>query len=191
MHFFIAIIVSFSSLVLASTVDNIHIVVKIRSIQEISKITGHPIVLEDKKLKEVISKLEPGDEVLLKGNIQNHPVVRDNKTDLNPTFHIYDIRPISLSRLGQIDKLIPDSNNTIFKAKEYGGPGSIPVSGEVATALTLTATILMMKDLSNQPVPQPAVRDSINSGLLFSAGAMATGLFIWKQLHQKKSSSKN
>lgn len=175
-----------------NSLEDVHVIVKVHSISEIKKATGYPFVLENPKHKEdIIKKLSPGDELLLKGRIENHPVVKDNKTELNPTFHITEIHPISLSKLGKIDQFVPAEKNTIFRNDVYNGSTkSIPVTGEVASALTMTASILMLKDLTEANSGGPKQRDQLSSGVLFSAGVMATGLLIWKQLQKKGSTSK-
>lgn len=141
-----------------------------------------PSVLQDKKLEQVISKLDPGDEALVKGHITYQAQIIEGKTNLRPIFVIESISPISLRRLGDLEGY--SISETAFFTKSLDStysPLTIPITTEVASAITLTTTILLMQSLTANP-SQPQGAQQLNSGLFIFAGAIATGVFIYEQI---------
>jgi hypothetical protein len=49
----------------------------------------------------------------------------------------------------------------------------------------MTMGLLMLQDLS-VPENEPKARKDLNAGLIFSAGALATGVFIYEQIRGKE-----
>lgn len=139
-------------------------------------------VLGSKKLKQDIEKLLPGDEALLKGYITYRSASVDGHRKLTPLFIIESISPVSLSRLGKSKKL--DLNDIaalkIPSPKGYS-PLTIPVTTELASAITLTTSMLLMQNLTAS-ASQPNTKQQINTGLFLFSGALATGYFIYEQL---------
>lgn len=170
-----------------STHENIKIFARIKSINNEVKLIRDekvaPIVstLKDKAIEKDIAALEAGDEALIEGHITYEPSVVEGKQAFKPIFVIESIRPISLKRLGKVE--IKEHDQLIQLQPlpaDFQRKGTIPVTAQVAGALTLTATLLM---LQNQTATnEPGVKTDINSGLIFSAGALATGLFIYDQI---------
>jgi hypothetical protein len=141
--------------------------------------------IKNTSLKEELTKLKSGDEALIEGYISYEVDSRDNKKNLKPIFIIESIKPISLEKLGKFDTKIHEKEIHIQEVAEPSRQGGIPVTGEVATAITLTASLLLLENLASEK-QTPAYQQNMTPGLLFSAGALATGLFIYEQMKGKK-----
>lgn len=165
------------------TFDDVHVLARIQSIREGGSIEGHAIQLENAELKDTLKKLRPDDEVLLKGYISYSPVKHDTKMAMNPVFHIQSIQPVSLKAIGISEDKITEPPQTITMSQPKT-PGAITISPEVASAMTMTASVLMLQDLTS---PQsPTLTNDIQKVTFLSAGVLATGYFIWKQLKASK-----
>lgn len=143
-----------------------------------------PSLPGNEKMKKILSEIKDGSEAIIEGHISYEPISSDNGQQFRPFFVIDSIHPISLSELGadarkvQIDTLLPIHSRPIYS------PPFIPVSSEVATALTLTTSFLLLESLSN--VHNTNVHSDTNKALFVSAGAMATVLFIYEQVKGDK-----
>jgi hypothetical protein len=150
-----------------------------------------PIMTELAKpeLKKIIDSLETGDEALIEGHLRYRPKGIETET-MPAVFVISSIRPISLKRLGHMEgKFIEEPKELMLTDKAPFAPKSIPVSGELIGAITFTASLLMLQDLtSSQASSNP--QHQLNSGLIFSAGSLATGLLIYEQISGKKKTRK-
>ena len=151
-----------------------------------------PSLLKNKELEKVISQMGPDGEALVKGHITYQATTIEGQAKLEPIFIIESINPISLKLLGKIKP--PDDNelaNNIFRSpdKKYA-PFSIPVTTEVASALTLTTSVLLLQSLTAS-ANQPQVEQQLNTGLFLFAGALATGVFIYDQIKSNHSKGKN
>ena len=73
----------------------------------------------------------------------------------------------------------------VFKGEAPFEPKSLPVTGPVASAITMTMGLLMLQELSVSE-NEPKARKDFNAGLIFSAGALATGVFIYEQIRGKE-----
>lgn len=155
-----------------------------QDIRVVRTIEGDTItsILGTKQLKQEIEKLLPGDEALLKGYITYRSASIDGHTKLTPIFVVESINPVSLRRLGKSQKL--DFNDMAAlkmpESKSYS-PLTIPVTTELASAITLTTSMLLMQNLTASAT-QPDTKQQINSGLFLFSGALATGYFIYEQL---------
>ena len=161
--------------------EDVSLLARIHSIKDVEALSGYAVKLEQEGLAKVLSDLEPNDEVLLKGSVRYHPVTLDSKTEMRPTFHINKIIPVSLKRLGKSEFKIAEPK-LVFSLAEPRGPKGIAVNEKVATAITLTATVLLMQNLTSTSSGGP--REEIQSRILFGAGALATGTFIWEQIQK-------
>lgn len=159
------------------------------------KMTGHgvnlfrqkegdviPSILAKSELNKVVENLEPGDETLVKGYITYKAITVEGQTKLSPLFVIESITPVSLKRLGNI-QVAQDSDFSQFKMAEPNSysPLTIPVTTELASAITITTSMLLMQNLTASG-SQPHTKQQINSGLFLMSGALATGYFIYEQL---------
>jgi hypothetical protein len=167
-----------------NSMEDIQILARVHSIKEAEALTGHAIELEDEGLSDILQKIKPEDEVILKGYMTYRPDKSDTKINMNPVFHIQSIHPVSLKRLGITQQTVEEPN-LIFTTTAPKGPATIPVSAEVAGAMTMTASILLLQDLTTSGATQPMKAD-IEKATFLSAGALATGYFIWKQIKSPK-----
>lgn len=145
-----------------------------------------PSLLKNKELEKKIESLEPGDEALVKGYITYQATNMEGSTKLKPIFVIESINPVSLKRLGKVGHETEMVTSQIMANHKEYSPLSIPVTTEVASAMTLTTTVLLMQSLTANS-SQPQVSQQLNTGLFIFAGALATGIFIYEQItHSQK-----
>ncbi len=147
------------------------------------------IKLSHKKLLQTIKDLKPGDEALMTGHFEYLMKGVEEKSS-SPIFVIDSIKPISLKRLGEMnqkinEKTLGEEKVVVFKSEAPFEPKSLPVTGPVASAITMTMGLLMLQDLS-VPENEPKARKDLNAGLIFSAGALATGVFIYEQIRRRE-----
>lgn len=184
-------ILLFSHVTLASVTADLRVIGRLHNehngLTLVRSLDGKPIpsVLHDQSLKKYINSLLPGDDVVVEGNITYITSYDEDGSQLEPVFVITSLRPISLSRLGDgpafpVDEHLPGK----ITGKTYS-PMVIPVTTEVASAMTLTTSLLFMQSLSASAT-DPEVRQELNSGLIFFAGALATGVFIFEQVFGHK-----
>lgn len=143
-----------------------------------------PGAFANKNLVDELKKLEEGDEVLMEGHINYRPTFSMERTSFKPYFMIESIRPVSLKRLGQINFKLPESSLQLDQVPGEFRPLTLPVSTEVASALTMTTTLLLMDSLTSDS-GDPSGRQDLRRGLIISAGTMATVLFIYEQMKGK------
>ncbi len=143
-----------------------------------------PGAFANKNLVDELKKLEEGDEVLMEGHINYRPTFSMERTSFKPYFMIESIRPVSLKRLGQINFKLPESSLQLDQVPGEFRPLTLPVSTEVASALTMTTTLLLMDSLTSGS-GDPSGRQDLRRGLIISAGTMATVLFIYEQMKGK------
>jgi hypothetical protein len=150
-----------------------------------------PSVLQRQHLKEIISQFNPNEEAIIKGHITYLSTSLDGQASLRPFFIIESIKPISLQKLGKVE--FTDSSqfqSPIMLQNMIYAPMALPITTEVASAITLTTSMLLMQSLATSSRPQ--VTDQLNTGLILFAGALATGVFIFEQITgtQTKDNSK-
>jgi hypothetical protein len=137
-----------------------------------------------KEVAEALAQLERDDEALLSGHVRYDTQKEDSR--LITTFVIEEVRPVSLRRLGMAAQgtKLREEQLTFTQAQVPFAPAGIPIKDSVFASMTITASLLMLNTLTG-PKNEPAVTQSLRTGVLFSAGALATGLFIWEQLQGK------
>jgi hypothetical protein len=142
-----------------------------------------PSLLKDKKLEEVLKKMKPGEEAIIKGYISFYGTSHeDGQISHKPIFMIEAINPVSLELLGK-DEQKRDIENyqTQLSQNEIYSPVTIPISTEAATAMTITATALLLQNLAATP-NQPQGKQDLNSGVLLYSGLFATSIFLYQQI---------
>lgn len=147
-----------------------------------------PSVLASEDLIEVIKSLSPGDEAIVTGHLSYSNFNLEEKRTMTPVFVIEKIRPISLARLGKIET-VPEALMEYSLPSSNYSPLGIPVTTEVASAITLTSALLLMQSLTASST-QPQTKQEINSGLVIFAGALATGVFVFEQIRDSIKSKK-
>ena len=178
------IILSLLLTVITARAEDVTVVARIHSVKDAEKAFRLPVILENEGLTAVLTKLDPEDEVILKGRVEYHPVTHEGRTEMNPTFHVEKLIPVSLAKIGKMEFVPVETKMRVSQSPAYA-PKTIGVSGKVAQAMTLTASLLMLKELSGNQKSQPQT-DQLNTGLIFSAGVLATGVYLWEQLKNPK-----
>lgn len=140
--------------------------------------------MKDEKLKKDLASISPGDEALIIGKIRYQPKTIENRTTFTPILIIESIRPISLKSLGKVKFKEEDIHTNFYPMLVSYSPKSIPLSSDAASAITLTAAVLLMSSLTATG-NEIETKQALNQGIIFSAGALATGLFIYDQLKGK------
>lgn len=144
-----------------------------------------PSVIQDKKLQDELAQLKAGDEALIIGKIISSPKTSEGRTIFHQVFIIESIHPVSLEKLGKIEFKEQDQPKNFSSLTTDYVPQSIPLSTDAASAITFTASVLLLNSLTNSGHDTTPKAD-LNKGVLFTAGALATGLFIYEQLKGKK-----
>ncbi len=144
-----------------------------------------PGVFSSKEIEEELSSISKDEEALIEGYIKYRPISSGEKTSFAPYFSIEAVRPVSLNRLSALDYEAPASSFEFTPMDQEFRPYTIPVTTEVASALTMTSTFLLMDSLSSGD-GEPSGRQDLRKGLIISAGTMATVLFIYDQIKKGK-----
>lgn len=138
-----------------------------------------PSLVKDQKLINSISSLESADEAFVKGHVIFQKFDSDGNGQMKPVFVIESVKPISLKRIGDIGDMqdFPRKQDYLILKADSFAPWSIPVSTEIASAITMTSAMLLMQSLTASPL-QPEGIQQIQRGLILSAGALMTGALI-------------
>lgn len=158
-----------------------------KSFQMMDLATKYPIpgVSIDEKVRKQLKDLKDGDEAIVVGEIQypNHKV--EGGDQHLPYFLIHEIHPISIKELGmKSESNIQSTLELSSKSPEYI-PVTIPITTEVASAITLTTSLMLMNELSSTRTTDRYNRDVTNA-LFLSTGLMATLFLIYEQIEGKK-----
>jgi hypothetical protein len=142
----------------------------------------HAMKFKDAALSQKLKQLAPDEEVLLQGEIF-YEKVKGTDGQLQPVFVIDSVRPISLRKLGKMDDFKVSEKTVTFTLKNPNfAPKALNMPEKAVGAITMTASILMLKSLTTNAATEPRGRDQMNSALIFSAGALAAGSFILEEL---------
>lgn len=172
----------FEEITILGRIDGHGAALRVVRSQEGDAISG---MLQTKQLENELVGLQKGDEILIKGYMTYRNFSIEGGTQISPVFMVQSIRPISLSRLGKVENTKwPESSNELIYQKTYS-PIGIPVTTQVASAITLTSSILLLQSLTSGP-NDIQTKQQINTGLILFAGAMATGIFIYEQIVESK-----
>lgn len=151
-----------------------------------------PSIILNESLKKTAAGLTPGDKVMVKGKIIYQPLATsESQTSYSPIFIIESIQPISLKSLALAETSTVDQPNYDFllKPRNYS-PSSIPISTEVASAITITTAALLFESLTATP-GTPEFKRDLGTGLIIFGGLMATGVFVYEELTNKKKDLSN
>lgn len=144
-----------------------------------------PAHLSEASLSEVLADMTDGEDAIITGYVSYAPYPLEGETKLRPIFIVESIRPVSFGRLHRIAGPYQLERDWQKDAPAEYAPASLPVSAEVASALTVTTSLLMLQSLTT-PQGTPETEQRLNQGLLLFSGAVATGVFIYQQLKHKK-----
>ena len=144
-----------------------------------------PSVFKTDSVRKTFETMNAGDEAVVQGYINYEVYKGDNIQDLRPVFVIEEMHLISLSRLSVAGENPDIQSSLVFPAPDNGfSPATIPVTTEVASAMTLTTSMLLMESLSAGS-GDPDGRRDMRKALFIGAGTMATILFLYEQLNGK------
>lgn len=141
--------------------------------------SGIPFKANDEDIKSKLKTITDQREALVFGRIDYE---RSQDGGLKPVFIIERMTFVSLRELGSIQGSIPEPTFSPDKQLAFV-PYSFPVTTELASALTLTSSLLLMNSLTAGD--DKDVRNDIRTGLFISAGTLATLLFLYEQLSGK------
>jgi len=171
--------------------NEIRVLARIESTESTFKVLNNqsnqkvPFSLSKKKLESVIKDLKQNEDVILTGHITQIKIQNGENLQFVPVFQISDITPISLEKLGKMEDVKIEPKFVHFTLTPPYSPQSLSVSGKTIGAITLTASILLLKSLTNSKLTSETEKQSENL-LIFSAGALATGSQIFEDLKLKK-----
>lgn len=140
-----------------------------------------PSVAGSEEVSSTMKLLKDGDEVMIEGRIHQETISFGESHRVNSYLIIDRIHKVSLAELGNIKFQIPESSLS-FESRPYS-PVAIPVTAEVATAMTMTTSMLLLQDLSSSGNTDPQGRQQIRQSIMLSAGLMATIIFIYEQIN--------
>jgi hypothetical protein len=142
-----------------------------------------PFRLKNKKFEKVMKDLRPNQEVILSGYITQETIKDPEHAQVRSLFVVSEIRPISLQELGRLQDFKPEEKLVTLKLQPDYAPKSIPVSGKTAAAITITASILLLKSLANSS-NMTSLGKELENTLIFSAGALTTGSQVLEDLNK-------
>lgn len=144
-----------------------------------------PVRMIDTKVQALFHSMKQDEEAVIQGRIEYDVVSADGLQQMKPYFVIESIHPVSLKEIGTNLSFTPVADPS-FSLNETTSfiPQAIPVTTEVASAITMTSSLLLMESLSSGG-GDPSGRRDLRKALFISAGAMATLLFIYEQLEGK------
>ena len=144
-----------------------------------------PVRMTEKKVQALFDSMKQDEEAVIQGRIEYEVVSTDGLQQMKPYFIIESIHPVSLKEIGGKLTFTPIPEALILEAHDSTFiPRGIPVTTEVASAITLTSSLLLMESLSSGSGDPPG-RSDLRKAVFISAGAMATLLFIYEQLEGK------
>lgn len=140
-----------------------------------------PTVAGNEEVKRLLAQLRDGDEVMIEGHFHQETISTKDSLKSHSYLIIERIHKVSLAELGNIRFKAPDPVMA-YDSKPFS-PIAIPVTAEVATAMTMTTGMLLMENLSGSERSDPEGRRQIRQSIMLSAGLMATVIFIYEQLN--------
>lgn len=151
----------------------------------ISKGKFIPTIPGNKEIINKLSLLNSGAEAFVSGYIDYEHFTSGDSHRMMPYFIIQEIYPVSLKDLGSDAQQILDLES--IKPLEFPSlvyaPAPIYVSTEVASAITMTSSLLLMNELTSG---NDGTEKDLRTMLFFSAGTMATLMFIYDQFEGSK-----
>jgi hypothetical protein len=143
-----------------------------------------PAVVYSEEVSKKLSKLDDGSEAVIDGFIRYTYHKTEGTHHSQPFIMIQDIHPVSLKQLGiGPEPMVADQLPIRSTRSEYIPP-SIPITTEVASAMTLTTSLLLMNELTSSNSSYSLDKD-LRTTLFLSTGLMATIILIYDQIQGK------
>lgn len=143
-----------------------------------------PAVGMSKEIRNKISELQSGSEAFIDGTIQYTYHKTEGTLYSHPVLMIHDIHPISLKQLGLGPNLVSVDRIAIGPVETEYIPQTIPITTEVASAITLTTSLLLMNELTSTNRSNSLDKD-LTTTLFLSSGLLATIILIYDQIEGK------
>lgn len=145
-----------------------------------------PAVPANENLKKEIESLMAGDEVMVEGHLHQEFIQTGDAQKFRTFLIIDSIYKVSLRELGNIGTNIDDNFKLYPRLESEAYPlRTIPVTTEVASAITMTTGLMLMENLTSSSSADPEGRRQMRQALFLSAGTMATILFVYEQIKGK------
>ena len=173
-----------------SSEDTIRALIRIEKKQHHLQITATPqgaslpTVFSSKEVRKKMNQLEDGTEAIVEGNINYEFSRIEGSNYSRPYLVISKIMPISLKALGNVDNTKIESHLNIAPQKSEYIPPTIPITTEVASAITVTTSVLLMNELTSSQ--SSSLNKDLTASLFLTTGIFATILFIYEQIEGKK-----
>jgi hypothetical protein len=146
--------------------------------------TSIPAVGYSEEVSKKISKLEDGSEAVIDGYIRYSYHKTEGTHHSQPFIMINDIHPVSLKQLGVGPEPLITDQLPIRSLKSEYIPPTIPITTEVASAMTLTTSLLLMNELTSTNTSYSLDKD-LRTTLFLSTGLIATIVLIYDQIQGK------
>lgn len=143
-----------------------------------------PTSFKDESTRQAFHGLDEDSEAFIEGYVDYKVKAADSLKSLEPIFIVESVYPVSLNKLGAVNFTPSQQFEQGFSIEKSFEPTFIPVTTEVASAITMTTTLLLMESLSNGGL-EPEGERSLRKALIISSGLMATMLFIYEQIEGK------
>lgn len=157
---------------------------KIRGTNQLLSENNGPIpsVPGNDQVKATLEILKDGDEVIVEGRVRQEVISYGDFHKIHSYLVIDQLHKVSLAELGNILYQIPESQYSAAPVSPSFSPSAIPVTAEVASAMTMTTAMLLAENLSGSQGADPDGRRQIRQSIFISAGLMATVIFIYEQI---------
>lgn len=141
-----------------------------------------PSLPANDQVKATMEYLKDGDEVIVEGRVRQEIISYGDFQKIRSYLIIDQLHKVSLSELGNILYQVPEPNISVAPVSQSYSPSAIPVTAEVASAMTMTTALLLAENLSGSQSTDPEGRRQIRQSIFLSAGLMATVIFIYEQI---------
>lgn len=141
-----------------------------------------PSVAGNDQVKATLEQLKDGDEVIVEGRVRHEVISYGDFHKIHSFLVIDQLHKVSLAELGNILYQVPESQYSAAPISRSYSPSAIPVTAEVASAMTMTTGLMLAESLSGSASTDPEGRRQIRQSIFLSAGLMATIIFIYEQI---------
>ncbi len=139
-----------------------------------------PIIFGSQDVERKFAALPTEASGMIEGRIHYESVVGgEGQRSMRPFFIVESISPIALKDLQLTTEVAPESKLT-FPGATSGVPYALPITTEVASAITLTASVLLLENLASGP-NDPSGRRDVRKAMLLSTGILATLILLHDQ----------
>lgn len=189
MKIIIALLIGLSSLAIHASPETFRALIRIQKDSDGPKIlTGDgrliPSIMGQDFTGIKVNQLTSGSEAFIEGYVDYQVTTAEGVHSKAPFLVIKSIHPVSLSELGRMEGLSEDRLMKTMQLRIEKTPYpafAFPVSTEVASAITMTSSFLLMESLSSG-AGDPSGRRELRKALIISTGVMATLVFLHEQI---------